>query len=111
MPPNVADNFVMLKPQSEWPDPKRSKDNLLQAMQAAVEEIPGNNYEFTQPIQMRFNELSFRRAQRDNRGEGVRRRPDTLLKAAGEIAAVLEKIPGAADVKVEQVSGLPMLTA
>jgi cobalt-zinc-cadmium resistance protein CzcA len=109
MPPNVADNFVMLKPQSEWPDPKRSKDNLLQAMQAAVEEIPGNNYEFTQPIQMRFNELI----------SGVRSDVavkvfgddlDTLLKSGEEIAAVLEKIPGAADVKVEQVSGLPMLT-
>ncbi|MGH8672593.1 MAG: efflux RND transporter permease subunit, partial [Burkholderiales bacterium] len=109
MPPNVADNFVMLKPQSEWPDPKRSKDDLVQAMQDAVEQIPGNNYEFTQPIQMRFNELI----------SGVRSDVavkvfgddlDTLLKSGEEIAEVLEKIPGAADVKVEQVSGLPVLT-
>ena len=109
MPPSVADNFVMLKPQSEWPDPKRSKENLVQAMQAAAEQIPGNNYEFTQPIQMRFNELI----------SGVR--SDVALKVFGddldvllangeEIAEVLEKIPGAADVKVEQISGLPVLT-
>ncbi|MBK9348959.1 MAG: CusA/CzcA family heavy metal efflux RND transporter [Sulfuritalea sp.] len=109
MPPSVADNFVMLKPQSEWPDPKRSKDDLVKAMQEAVEQIPGNNYEFTQPIQMRFNELI----------SGVRSDVavkvfgddlEVLLKTGEEIAEVLEKIPGAADVKVEQITGLPMLT-
>ncbi|MDP2248698.1 MAG: CusA/CzcA family heavy metal efflux RND transporter, partial [Nitrosomonadales bacterium] len=57
MPPNVADNFVMLKPRSEWPDPKLTKNELVAQMQAAVANVPGNNYEFTQPIQMRFNEL------------------------------------------------------
>ena len=81
----------------------------MQAMQAAVEQIPGNNYEFTQPIQMRFNELI----------SGVRCDVavkvfgddlDVLLANGEEIAEVLEKIPGAADVKVEQVSGLPVLT-
>jgi len=109
MPPSVADNFVMLKPTSEWPDPARSKADLAKAMQAAVEQIPGNNYEFTQPIQMRFNELI----------SGVRSDVavkvfgddlDALLKSGEEIAEVLEKIPGAADAKVEQVSGLPVLT-
>ena len=109
MPPNVADNFVMLKPISEWPDPKRSKGDLVKAMQEAVEQIPGNNYEFTQPIQMRFNELI----------SGVRSDVavkvfgddlNALLRSGEEIAEVLEKIPGAADVKVEQVSGLPVLT-
>ncbi|MBE0615199.1 MAG: CusA/CzcA family heavy metal efflux RND transporter [Burkholderiales bacterium] len=109
MPPNVADNFVMLRPQSEWPDPKRSKADLVNAMKEALGEIPGNNYEFTQPIQMRFNELI----------SGVRSDVavkvfgddlDELLKSGEEIAEVLEKIPGAADVKVEQVSGLPVLT-
>ena len=109
MPPNVADNFVMLKPLSEWPDPKRSKDDLVKAMHEAAEQIPGNNYEFTQPIQMRFNELI----------SGVRSDVavkvfgddlDKLLKGGEEIAELLEKVPGAADVKVEQVSGLPVLT-
>jgi heavy metal efflux system protein len=109
MPPNVADNFVMLKPQSEWPDPTRTKEDLVAAMQRAVVQLPGNNYEFTQPIQMRFNELI----------SGVR--SDVAVKVFGDdlgallesgekIASILEKIPGAADVKVEQITGLPVLT-
>lgn len=109
MPPNVADNFVMLKPRSEWPDPKRSQDSLVAALQEAVAKVPGNNYEFTQPIQMRFNELI----------SGVR--SDVAVKVFGDdmavmdetaeaISKVLESVPGAADVKVEQTTGLPMLT-
>ena len=109
MPPSVADNFVMLKPKSQWPDPNRSKQDLVRAMQEAAETIPGNNYEFTQPIQMRFNELI----------SGVRSDVavkvfgddlDKLLQSGEQIAAVLERTPGAADVKVEQISGLPMLS-
>jgi cobalt-zinc-cadmium resistance protein CzcA len=109
MPPSVSDNFVMLKPQAEWPDPKRPRDDLVKAMQEAVEAIPGNNYEFTQPIQMRFNELI----------SGVRSDVavkvfgddlDVLLEYGEQIAGVLEEIPGAADVKVEQITGLPVLT-
>ena len=57
MPPNVADTFIILKPESEWPSPKRTKEELVTAMQKVVAAVPGNNYEFTQPIQMRFNEL------------------------------------------------------
>ena len=109
MPPNVADNFIMFKPTDQWPDPSRSKADLMSAMQAAVMKIPGNNYEFTQPIQMRFNELI----------SGVR--SDVAVKVFGDdmslmnptaeqIAKVLESVPGAADVKVEQTTGLPMLT-
>jgi cobalt-zinc-cadmium resistance protein CzcA len=109
MPPNVADNFVMLKPRAEWPDPDRSKADLVAEMQKAAEEIPGNNYEFTQPIQMRFNELI----------SGVRSDVavkifgddlDALLESGESVSRVLESVPGATDVKVEQVSGLPMLT-
>jgi len=109
MPPNVADNFVMLKPASEWPDPSRNKADLTRAIQEAVEKIPGNNYEFTQPIQMRFNELiSGVRSDVAVKvfGDDLAR----LLKSGEEIAELLERIPGAADVKVEQVTGLPMLT-
>ena len=109
MPPNVADNFVMLKPRAEWPDPKRPIESLVAELQQAVGKVPGNNYEFTQPIQMRFNELI----------SGVR--SDVAVKVFGDdmatmeeaaegIAKVLESIPGAADVKVEQTTGLPMLT-
>ncbi|MDP2784418.1 MAG: CusA/CzcA family heavy metal efflux RND transporter [Sulfurimicrobium sp.] len=109
MPPNVADNFVMLKPQSEWPDPKRTKADLVDAMQAAVAKVPGNNYEFTQPIQMRFNEL-LSGVRSDVAVKVFGDDMETMNGTAGEIAEVLEKVPGAADVKVEQTTGLPMLT-
>ncbi|MCV2420276.1 efflux RND transporter permease subunit [Paucibacter sp. DJ2R-2] len=109
MPPNVADTFVMLRPRAQWPDPKRPTADLVAALQAAVAQVPGQNYEFTQPIQMRFNELI----------SGVR--SDVAVKVFGDemavmersaeaIAAVLQRIPGAADVKVEQTTGLPMLS-
>lgn len=109
MPPNVADNFVMLKPRDKWPDPGRSKADLVSAMETAVEKLPGNNYEFTQPIQMRFNELiSGVRADVGIKvfGDDL----DTLEGTAEEILGVLKEIEGAADARVEQVSGLPMLS-
>ena len=109
MPPSVADNFVMLKPQSEWPDPKRTKADLINAMQAAVAKVPGNNYEFTQPIQMRFNEL-LSGVRSDVAVKVFGDDMETMNSTAGEIAEVLEKVPGAADVKVEPTTGLPMLT-
>lgn len=109
MPPNVADTFVMLKPRKEWPDPSRSKADLVAAIEKRVAEVPGNNYEFTQPIQMRFNELI----------SGVRSDVavkifgddlDTLIKIAGQVQGLLAKVAGASDVKTEQVTGLPVLT-
>ncbi len=109
MPPNVADNFVMLKPQAEWPDPTRTKDDLVDAMQAAVGKVPGNNYEFTQPIQMRFNEL-LSGVRSDVAVKVFGDDMDTMNRTGGEIAEVLETIPGATAVKVEQTTGLPMLT-
>ena len=57
MPPSVADTFVMLKPRTEWPDPSRPTESLVQQLDEELRLLPGNNYEFTQPIQMRFNEL------------------------------------------------------
>ncbi|WP_457603743.1 efflux RND transporter permease subunit, partial [Legionella pneumophila] len=54
---NVADTFIILKTRKDWPNPKKTKQELVQEMELAVKQIPGNNYEFTQPIQMRFNEL------------------------------------------------------
>ncbi len=109
MPPSVADVFVMLKPRAEWPDPKRPKAEVVEAIQDAAQQIPGNNYEFTQPIQMRFNELIS--GVRSDLGVKVFGDDlDVLLKSATDVSEVLEKIPGAADVKVEQVTGLPMLT-
>jgi cobalt-zinc-cadmium resistance protein CzcA len=109
MPPNVADNFIILKPRPEWPNPKRSKADLVSAIERRVEEVPGNNYEFTQPIQMRFNEL----ISGVRSDVGVKIFGDdlnTLLVVARQVQAVLQTILGAADLKTEQVSGLPMLT-
>ncbi len=109
MPPNVADNIVMLKPRSQWPDPKRSKEDLVAAIQAAVSQVPGNNYEFTQPIQMRFNEL-ISGVRSDVAVKVFGDDMDVLNETAESISQVLEAVPGAQDVKVEQTTGLPMLT-
>lgn len=109
MPPNVADNFVMLKPQSEWPDPQRNKADLVAAIRKAVEQVPGNNYEFTQPIQMRFNEL-ISGVRSDVAVKVFGDEMESLNETADQIAKVLEGVTGAVDVKVEQTTGLPMLT-
>lgn len=109
MPPSVADNFVILKPRKDWPNPKRTQQDLVAAMEAAVTQLPGNNYEFTQPIQMRFNELiSGVRADLGIKvfGDDL----DQLVASANEILEVVEGIDGAADARVEQVTGLPMLS-
>lgn len=109
MPPSVADNFVILKPRSEWPDANRSKADLVASMEAAVRQLPGNNYEFTQPIQMRFNELIS--GVRTDLGIKVFGDDlDQLVATANEILEVVEGIEGAADARVEQVTGLPMLS-
>jgi cobalt-zinc-cadmium resistance protein CzcA len=109
MPPNVADNFIMLKPRAEWPDPARSKADLVAAMEKRAAEVPGNNYEFTQPIQMRFNELIS--GVRSDLGVKIFGDDlETLLSVAAKVQAVVQGVPGAADVRTEQVSGLPMLT-
>lgn len=109
MPPNISDGYIMLKPMSDWPEPRKSRDELLAAVQEVVGKIPGNNYEFSQPIQLRFNELI----------SGVRSDVavkifgddmDVLNKTAEEVSSKLQKIPGASEVKVEQTTGLPMLT-
>jgi heavy metal efflux system protein len=109
MPPAVADNFVIFKPRDQWPDPKRSKQDVVGAIEKAVRELPGNNYEFTQPIQMRFNELiSGVRADL-----GIKVIGDDLgqlQQSAAEILQVVQKIPGAADARSEPVTGLPVLT-
>ena len=109
MPPSVADGFVMLKPRSEWPDPGKPKSELVAEMVAAAEQVPGNNYEFTQPIQMRFNEL-ISGVRSDVAVKVFGDDMDVLEETAGQIEAVLATVPGAADVKTEQTTGLPLLT-
>ena len=108
MPPSVADTFIMLKDRKDWPDPRKPKTQLVAELQAAVATIPGNNYEFTQPIQMRFNELlSGVRADVAVKvfGDDL----DQLLEIGKSVGTVVEGIEGAQDVGVEQVTGLPVL--
>jgi len=109
MPPSIADGYVMLKPRSQWPDPSKSKAALVLEIEKAAEDVAGSNYEISQPIQLRFNELI----------SGVRSDVgvkifgddlDTLLQAASRVQAVLQAVSGAADVRTEQVTGLPVLT-
>ena len=109
MPPNISDGYVMLKPRDEWPDPSLSKAELIEQMEDALGELVGNNYEFSQPIQLRFNELiSGVRADLGIKvfGDDL----EELLRSAQAIQAVVQDIDGAADVRVEQVSGLPVLS-
>ena len=109
MPPNVADTFLMMKPRAQWPDPSKPKDVLLEEIEAAVATLPGNNYEFTQPIEMRTNELiSVVRADVAVKvfGDDL----DMLIEVAEQVEAVARQVDGAADVKTEQATGLPLLT-
>lgn len=109
MPPNVADTFVMLRPKSEWPSPNRPKTDLIRALEASLKNIPGNNYEFSQPVQMRFNEL-IAGVRNDVAVKVFGDDMAVLLRTGEEIAEILQKLPGAADVRVERVTGLPVLT-
>ncbi|MCV2884189.1 CusA/CzcA family heavy metal efflux RND transporter [Aestuariibacter sp. AA17] len=109
MPPNVTDGFVILKPQSEWPDPTMSKQALVEKLEARLQTLPGNNYEFTQPIQMRFNELiSGVRADLGIKlfGDDL----DTLYSSASDILQVINRIDGVADARIEQVDDVPIFT-
>jgi cobalt-zinc-cadmium resistance protein CzcA len=109
MPPSIADIFVILKPRKDWYDPKKPKSELVEEMEDALKNIPGNNYEFTQPIQMRFNELiSGVRADLGIKvfGDDL----DQLLLTAKDILNIVKTIDGAADVRMEQVTGVPSLS-
>ncbi|WBX95439.1 efflux RND transporter permease subunit [Pseudoxanthomonas mexicana] len=109
MPPSVADTFIMLRPRSEWPDPRKTKAALVAEIESAVKQIPGNNYEFTQPIQMRMNELiSGVRADVAIKvyGDDL----DTLVRLGEQVETVAKAVDGAADVRLEQATGLPLLT-
>ncbi len=109
MPPSTSDGYVMLKPRKEWPDPGKPKAAVVAEIREAADDVPGNVYEFSQPIQQRMNELL----------SGVRSDVavkifgddlNKLIEAGARVQAVLQKVQGAADVKTEQASGLPVLT-
>jgi heavy metal efflux system protein len=108
MPPNAADTFIIFKPREQWPDPDLTKDALLEQIEAAVRELPGNNYEFTQPIQMRFNEL-LAGVRGDVAVKVFGDEFEPMLRASEQVASILRATKGAKDVKVEQASGLSML--
>ncbi|HEY8587021.1 MAG TPA: CusA/CzcA family heavy metal efflux RND transporter [Rhodanobacter sp.] len=109
MPPSVADTFIMMKDRKDWPDPRKTKAELVREMDVAVRAIPGNNYEFTQPVQMRMNELI----------AGVRAEVaikvfgddlDQLAALGEQVERVAARVAGAVDVQLEQSTGLPLLT-
>ncbi|HBA58458.1 MAG TPA: CusA/CzcA family heavy metal efflux RND transporter, partial [Alteromonas macleodii] len=109
MPPNITDTFVILKPREQWPDPSMTKAELVKTFEEDLFTLPGNNYEFTQPIQMRFNELiSGVRADLGIRlfGDDL----DTLFASASDILTVISTIEGADDARLEQVEGIPIFT-
>jgi len=109
MPPNIADGYVMLKDREAWPDPDRTKADVARDIELRLEAVPGNAFEISQPIQLRFNEL----ISGVRSDLGVKVYGDDLgqlLAAGNEIAEVLRGIPGAQGVKVEQVAGLPVLS-
>jgi heavy metal efflux system protein len=109
MPPSVADTFIIMRDRAEWPDPDKPKATLVAELEALVTPVPGNRYEFLQPIQMRFNELI----------AGVRSELaikvfgddfDQLLAIGEQIQSTVSSIPGAADVALEQTTGLPVMS-
>ena len=109
VPPSVADNFIILKSRDEWPDPNKTKAQFVAELEALVTPIPGNRYEFLQPIQMRFNELiSGVRAELAVKvfGDDF----DQLIALGSQIEKAIKGVPGAADVAVEQTTGLPVMT-
>jgi len=109
MPPNVADTFLILKPIKDWPNPDKPKQQLVDEIRIAIEDIPGNNYEITQPIEMRFNELiSGVRADVALRiyGDDL----ETLAQIGGQVNQLLNQVSGGQDVRMEQAKGLPMIS-
>ena len=109
MPPSVADTFVIMKERADWPDPRKPKLELVRELEEAAASVPGNNYEFTQPIQMRFNEL-ISGVRSDLAVKVYGDDLPTLLAIGEEIERVVAAVPGGADVALEQMSGLPVLT-
>jgi len=109
MPPNVADTFIILKPRADWPQPDKLKEQLIAEIETEVEKIPGNQYEFTQPIEMRFNEL-IAGVRADVAIEVYGDDFDQLVELAGRVETLTRGVPGAADVRMEQVTGLQTLS-
>ena len=108
MPPSSSDTYIIVKPQEQWPDPSATKEDLIKKIEAVTAKLPGNKVGFSQPIEMRFNEL-IAGVREDLAvkvfGDDFRQ----MQKTAGQIADVIRKIDGAESVKTEETSGLPFL--
>lgn len=109
MPPNAADSYIMLRPRSQWPAPRKTHAELVEAITEAASRIPGNSYEFSQPIQLRFNEL-ISGVRSDVAVKVFGDDPAAMAATAQQVARVLARVDGAAEVKLEQTEGLPALT-
>ncbi len=109
MPPSVADVFIIVKPRSQWSKPKLPKSEFIRRLEEKLAQVPGNKYEITQPIEMRFNEL-IAGVRSDIAVKVFGENMDILLSKANEIEPILSNISGASDVRVEQVDGLPVIS-
>src|SRR6266487_3864378 len=108
MPLSASDTYIILRPRDQWPDPDLPKEDLIRQFDAEASKLPGNKFGFSQPIQMRFNEL-IAGVREDLAVKVFGDEFGPMLRAANQIAAVLRGVDGAANVKVEQVTGLPFL--
>ncbi len=108
MPPSATDTYIILKPRSQWPDPGLIKNELIRQIEEKAARLPGNSFGFSQPIQMRFNEL-LAGVRQDLAVKVFGDEFEPMRRAADQIAGILGGIPGATDVKVEQVTGMPVL--
>ncbi len=109
MAPSVADTFIIIRPRSEWPNPDQPREAMIADLREVVEQVPGNKYEFTQPIEMRFNEL-IAGVRADLAVEVYGDDFDQLVDLGEQVATLVREVPGAVDVRMEQVTGLPMLS-
>lgn len=108
MGPNVSDTYLMLYPRDQWTRAS-TQEELAEEIEEFISAIPGQNYEISQPIELRFNEL-ISGVRSDLAVKVFGDDLELLLKSGNEIAQVLGQVEGASDVKVEQVSGLSVLT-
>jgi cobalt-zinc-cadmium resistance protein CzcA len=108
MPPSATDTYIILKPREQWPDPELPKNDLIRQIADQAEKLPGNKVGFSQPIQMRFNEL-IAGVREDLAVSVFGDEFEPMLHAANQIAAVLGGVAGTTEVKVEDVTGMPVL--
>ena len=108
MPMDIGDCFVILKPQDEWVSAE-TKEELIIKIKEAVSIVPGVNYEFTQPIEMRFNEL-LTGVREDIAVKLYGEDLQVLADKAEEMGQIISTVEGVGDMRVEATSGLPQMT-